>query len=206
MASDVYQKLLKFVTFVKVPHLQKSASPLLAVPFLLDLTWDHCRFGMAQGLSRYVGMPPKLLFHWENDRKMMIKLSKLGSNPIFSLKQSPSETQDVLIQAKRAWQRITDEALQCIQCQFQCHLLGPRWGLRWLSVSSAQALGGSSPEPDRLKHGWKQPSRKLLCTSLHVRAFFGTGLAPVVCPSFAGPPRCEMLAVAKCWRSVFSGH
>jgi hypothetical protein len=38
MASDVYQKLLKFVTFVKVPHLQKSASPLLAVPFLLDLT------------------------------------------------------------------------------------------------------------------------------------------------------------------------
>lgn len=173
MASDVYQKLLKFVTFVKVPHLQKSASPLLAVPFLLDLTWDHCRFGMAQGLSRYVGMPPKI---GKMIGKWWSNCQNWGVTLFLALKQSPSETQDVLIQAKRAWQRITDEALQCIQCQFQCHLLGPRWGLRWLSVSSAQALEG----PRLNLTGWNMAGNSLaescfahLCTCVR---FLGQAL------------------------------
>ena len=166
---------------------------------IADLVWHRVCHGMSV-------CPQKLLFHWENDRKMMIKLSKLGSNPIFSLKTKPKWDSRRVDSGEKSLAKDYWWGIAMHSVSVSMSLAGTTMRIEMIECKFSPGAWGSSPEPDRLKHGWKQPSRKLLCTSLHVRAFFGTGLAPVVRPSFAGPPRCEMLAVAKCWRSVFSGH
>ena len=135
-------------SLVKVPHLQKSAWPLLAVPFLLDPTWDHCRFGMS---ACHILM---LVFRSENDGKVMIKLSKLGGTLFLDFKHSTSKTKEVLIHAKIGWQMPTDEALQCIPRQISMPL--SRTTMR-IECEFSPGAWGSSPEPDNWNNeGWKQ--------------------------------------------------